>query len=568
MEASKKRLPIGIEDFEEITTEGYYYVDKTGLIRELLRIGSKVTLLTRPRRFGKSLNMSMLKYFFELDGNKEMFQGLEIMEEAELCEKYMGKFPVISLSLKGIDAGSYETAFAMTAMLVNEEAGRHRYLLESERLWPEEKRAFAELLERKMEEAALYGSLALLSRLLEKHHGRKVVILMDEYDVPLAKAHAKGYYEEMILLIRNLFHQAFKTNHSLQFGVLTGCMRISKESIFTGLNNLNILSITDVDCGGYFGFTDQEVKELLGYYGLSGRYGAVKEWYDGYRFGDTEVYCPWDVICCCRKFSAEPDVAPENYWANSSGNDAVRRFLEEAKNSGTLKREIERLIAGELVAREVHQDLTYPDMYNSIDNIWSVLLTTGYLTQRGKGKGRSYHLAIPNLEVREIFTRQIMDMFQAEARQERETLNAFCHALQEGSPEGVQRKFRKYLKKTVSIRDTFVKRQLKENFYHGMLLGLLGFKDSWVVSSNKEAGEGYADILVEINEDEPAGIVIEVKYAGDGNLDAACAEALEQIERRQYGDVFCDEIEKVFKYGIVCYRDKCKVLLAEGLLVP
>lgn len=565
MDTCRKKLPIGIENFEKLRKNGFYYVDKTGLIRELLQNPAEVTLFTRPRRFGKSLNISMMKCFFELDGDKGIFDGLEIMQEKELCEEYMGKFPVISLSLKDIDAESYETAFAMAETLVMEEAGRHRYLLDSEHLAEDEKQAFLKLLERNMDNAALCGSLKLMSRLLEKHHGQKAIILIDEYDVPLARAHTQGYYNELIVLIRSFFHQALKTNGSLQLAVLIGCMRISKESIFTGLNNLNVLSIADVDFGEYFGFTDVEVRELLDYFGLPEKYGVVREWYDGYRFGDVDVYCPWDVICCCRKFRSEPDVQPENYWANSSGNDVVRRFIREAGNRGTMKREIESLIAGELVNKEIHQEITYPDMYSSPDNIWSVLFTTGYLTQRGRGEGRSFQLAIPNLEVREIFTRQIMEMFKEDAKQDGEALDALCHALQDGNAGESQRQLRKYLKKTISIRDTFARKELKENFYHGMLLGLLAFKGNWVVSSNREAGEGYADILVEVDDDEePLGIVIEVKYARDGNMDAACQAALRQIEERQYGAVFYDEdIEKVLRYGIAFYRDKCRVMLAE-----
>ncbi|MDE7311247.1 MAG: ATP-binding protein [Eubacterium sp.] len=560
---SIKKLPIGIEDFEKFRKDGFYYVDKTGLIRELLQNPAEVTLFTRPRRFGKSLNMSMMKYFFALGADRELFEGLEIMQEQELCEAYMGKFPVISLSLKDIDAESFETAFQMAAMLVNREAGNHYYLLESDKLTQNEKQAFSELLDRKMDKAVFCGSLELLSRLLWKHHGRKVVILMDEYDVPLARAHAQGYYDEMIVLIRSFFHQAFKTNTSLQFAVLTGCMRISKESIFTGLNNLNMLTIADVRLDECFGFTDEEVRRLLDDFGMSDKYGAVKEWYDGYRFGDVEVYCPWDVINYCALLRSDANARPENYWANSSGNDVVRRFIREAGGSSSIKREIERLIAGELVTKEIHQEITYRDMYSSIDKIWSVLFATGYLTQRGRGEGRSFRLAIPNLEVREIFTSQIMELFKEDARQDGKALDALCQALADGDTMEVQRQLRKYLKKTVSIRDTFARRELKENFYHGMLLGLLAFKGSWAVSSNREAGEGYADILVEVDDDEePMGIVIEVKYARDGNLDAVCQDALAQIQNRQYADAFYDEeIQKVYKYGIACYKDKCRVML-------
>lgn len=564
MDTTQKKLPIGIENFEKLRKNGFYYVDKTGLIRELLQNPAEVTLFTRPRRFGKSLNMSMLKYFFGLDEDKELFKGLEIMEEQGLCEEYMGKFPVIALSMKDIDAESFETAFAMAVRLVNEEAGRHSYLLDSGKIAQHEKQEFSELLNRNMDKAVLCGSLKLISRLLEKHHGKKVVILIDEYDVPLARAHAKGYYDEMIVLIRSLFHQALKTNNSLQMAVLTGCMRISKESIFTGLNNLNVLTIADVRLDECFGFTDKDVKSLLEYYGLLGKYHVVKEWYDGYRFGDVDVYCPWDVVNYCALLRSDPDARPENYWANSSGNDAVRRFLREAGNRGTTKREIESLIAGELVTKEIRQEITYPDMYSSIDNIWSVLFTTGYLTQRGRGEGRTFQLAIPNLEVRELFTTQIMDMFKKDAEQDGEALDVLCHALQDGNAKEAQRQLRNYLKKTISIRDTFARKELKENFYHGMLLGLLAFKGNWVVSSNREAGEGYADILVEVDDDEePMGIVIEVKYARDGNLDAACQQALRQIEKRQYGDVFYNEdIVKVLKYGIACYKDKCRIMLS------
>ena len=564
MDTAKRKLPIGIEDFEKLRKNGFYYADKTGLICELLQNPAEVTLFTRPRRFGKSLNMSMLKYFFGTEGDKEIFQGLKIMEEPELCKEYMGKFPVISLSLKDIDAESYETAFAMAARLVNREAGNHYYLLDSEKLTWNEKQAFSELLEKRMEKPVFCGSLELMSRLLEKHHGQKVIILIDEYDVPLEKAYTQGYYDEMAILIRSLFHQALKTSSSLQMAVLTGCMRISRESIFTGLNNLNVLTVADVRLGGCFGFTDEEVRKLLDYYSLSDKYGVVKEWYDGYQFGDEEVYCPWDVINYCALLRSDPNARPENYWANSSGNDVVRRFIREAGDKRTAKCQIERLVAGELVTKEIHQEITYPDMYSSIDNIWSMLFATGYLTQRGRGEGRSFHLAIPNLEVREIFTTQIMDMFKKDAKQDGKALDALCHALQEGNGKEAQRLLQERLKKTISIRDTFARRELKENFYHGMLLGLLAFKGDWNVSSNQEAGVGYADILVEIDGETPTGIVIEVKYARDGNLDGACQEALRQIEKKQYGDAFYyEDFEKVLKIGIAFYKDKCRVAVSD-----
>lgn len=567
VDRSKKKLPIGIEDFEKLRKNGYYYVDKTGLICELLQNQAEVTLFTRPRRFGKSLNMSMLRHFFALGSDRELFAGLEIMQEEELCGAYMGKFPVLSFSLKDIDAESFDTAFAMAAMMVNREAGNHYYLCESEKLTQNEKQAFLELLDRKMDKAVFCGSLELLSRLLQKHYGQKAVILIDEYDVPLAKAHAQGYYHKMASLLRVFFQQGLKTNTCLQFAVLTGCMRVSKESIFTGLNNIHVLTIADVRLDECFGFTDQEVMELLGYYGMSEKYHVVKEWYDGYRFGDVEVYCPWDVVNYCALLCSDADALPENYWANSSGNDVVRHFLRKAGESSSIKREIERLIAGELVTKEIHQEITWRDMYSSIDKIWSVLFMTGYLTQRGRGEGRSLRLAIPNLEVREIFTTQVMELFKEDAKQDGKSLDALCDAFAKGNAQEVQRQFGKYLKKTISIRDTFARRALKENFYHGMLLGLLAFKGSWTVFSNKEAGEGYADILVEMDDDdEPVGMIIEVKYAHDGSLDAACQAALEQIQNRRYHDAFYHEsVKKVLKYAIACYKDQCRVLLAADL---
>ncbi len=561
MGEKKKRLPIGVEDFEEIWTEGFYYVDKTDFIRDLLRNWGEVNLFTRPRRFGKSLNMSMLRYFFEPGHEQErIFGGLEISKEKELCEKYMGKYPVISVSLKGISAGCYETARSMAVRVINEEADRLRYLLKSDRLEQDEKESFAELLRRDMDDAALYGSLRELTRLLRKHYGQKVILLIDEYDVPLAKAFDNNYYDQMILLIRNMFEHALKTNGNLQFAVLTGCMRISKESIFTGLNNLKVLSVADAAFSRYFGFTDQEVRELLDYYGLSHKYDTIREWYDGYQFGDTEVYCPWDVICYCDKLRTEEDAWPQNYWSNTSGNDSVRRFIREA-DSGTTKREIEKLVAGEVIEKEIHQELTYRDMYDSIDHIWSVLYMTGYLTRRGKMREDRVPLAIPNVEIRKIFTEQIMTLFKENVKKDGSALEAFCRALEEGDATEVEKRFGEYLRRTISIRDTFVKREMKENFYHGILLGLAGFKDSWIVSSNRESGDGYSDILIE-TEDGETGIIIEVKYSHDGNLEKCCQEALEQIGRNRYEAELREEgTEHILKYGIACYKKRCKVVL-------
>ena len=562
MTMKKKKLPIGIENFEELQKEEFYYVDKTNLIRDLLMQWSKVNLFTRPRRFGKSLNMSMLKYFFEPGGDKEIFKKLAISGETEICEKYMGKFPVVSISLKGINGESYEKACAMAVQVIQSEARRFQYLLESERLTAYEKKVFASLLQADMGEDLLCSSLKIMSELLEKHHGCKVILLIDEYDVPLAKAFERGYYDQMVIFIRNMFEYALKTNDSLKFAVLTGCMRISKESIFTGLNNIKVLSVADVQFDEYFGFTDQEVKDMLDYYGFSDRYDEVKEWYDGYQFGNVGVYCPWDVINYCDTLKADPDAQPRNYWLNTSSNEAVRRFIRESDHAAT-RREIENLVAGEAITKEIHQELTYKDMYDSIDNLWSVLFTTGYLTQRGKPDGDDFRLVITNVEIRKIFTSQIMELFKESVPKNGEALRNFCQALRNGDAKSVERLLGEYLRKTISIRDTFVKSQMKENFYHGILIGILGFADTWSVSSNKEFGDGYSDILVETDDGE-TGIILELKYAEDGKLDESCREALRQINLRRYEEELLDEgVEHILKYGIAFYKKRCRVMLAD-----
>ncbi|MCI9271458.1 MAG: AAA family ATPase [Dorea sp.] len=563
MEMRKKKLPIGIENFEDIRKEDFYYVDKTGFIAELLHNWGAVNLFTRPRRFGKTLNMSMLEHFFSLNGDKSIFNGLEILKETTLCEEYMGKYPVISISLKGIDALNFETAFRMAARAVRRSASKVQYLLESDALSESDKMEYKSLLDSKMDESTFCDSLRTLSEMLEKHHHTKVILLIDEYDVPLAKTHANGYYDQMISLIRSLLGEALKTNSSLKLAVLTGCLRISKESIFTGLNNLKVLTIADERFAEYFGFTDKEVRELLKYYDVMDYYDAVKRWYDGYQFGNVEVYCPWDVLNHCDRIRSEPHVQPENYWINTSSNDAVKRFIQESSNA-TTKREIECLIAGEVITKEIHQELTFPEIYQTTSNIWSLLFTTGYLTQRGKAEGRQMKLAIPNLEIRDIFETQIMEFFKENVKEDGETLGRFCTALQKGDSENVEKIFTEYLRRTISIRDTAVRIDMKENFYHGVLLGILGVKNRWGISSNREMGEGYEDILVEPDAGD-MGIIIEIKYAHDGNLDRACKEALKQIEYTRYEDDLADDgVENILKYGIACYKKRCKVMLAEN----
>ena len=561
MAVGKKKLPIGIENFKELQTEDFYYIDKTYFIRDFLAGWAKVNLFTRPRRFGKSLNMSMLKCFFELGTDRNIFKDLNISKETAVCEAYMGKFPVIFLSLKGINADTYESALEMAVQNIRGEARRFQYLLDSDRLTSYDKEAFTELLQEHMTEGTLCSSLKILSELLEKHHDRQVILLIDEYDVPLAKAFERGYYDRMVLFLRNMFEHALKTNDSLKFSVLTGCMRISKESIFTGLNNLKVLSIAEVQFDEAFGFTDQEVREMLEYYGLSEHYEEIREWYDGYQFGNVEVYCPWDVINYCDALRADQDAQPKNYWSNTSSNEAVRRFIQES-DKAAVRREIERLVAGEIITKEIHQELTYKDMYASLDNLWSVLFTTGYLTQRGKPEGNRFQLAIPNMEIRNIFTAQIMDFFKENVPKNGDALREFCEALKTGNAKSVEKILSEYLRRTVSIRDTFVKKPMKENFYHGFLLGILGFGDSWSVSSNRESGDGYSDILVETDDGE-TGIVLELKYAEDGNLDAACKKALKQIEQKRYGEELEEEgILHILKYGIAFYKKRCRVVFA------
>ena len=566
MDFAVKRLPIGIEFFDEMIKNQYYYVDKTGMISELLRSGGKVTLFTRPRRFGKSLNMSMLKNFFSLQGDKRIFNELQISRDKQVCEEYMGKFPVISISLKSVDGFAYRNAYEMLCATIGNEAMKFQYLMDSTKLTDREKEQYGLLIKGgdripfEMDEVTLTGSLKTLSLLLEKHHGKQTVLLIDEYDVPLSKASEHGYYKEMAMLIRKLFEQVLKTNESLKLAVLTGCMRISKESIFTGLNNFEVLSVADVRFDEYFGFTDQEVRKLLEYYHLSDKYQQVKEWYDGYQFGNVEVYCPWDVMNYCVTLLADTNAEPQNYWINTSSNEAVRRFIRESDNSGTIRREIEGLVAGECIIKELHQELTYEDMYQTIDNIWSVLFTTGYLTQRGRSEGNIFRLAIPNREIRNIFTTQIMQLFRENVKKDGELLNRFCEALENGNTESAEKCFGEYLRKTISIRDTSVRKEMKENFYHGILLGILGIKENWIVRSNRESGEGYSDILIE-TDDTAMGIVIEMKYAEDGNLQKAAEKALKQIESKQYEEALYDEgIEQILRYGIACYKKRCKIL--------
>ena len=564
----KKKLPIGIENFGEFSSEDFYYVDKTLFIKELLQNWGKVNLFTRPRRFGKSLNMSMLKCFFEIGNDPALFEGLKISQEKELCEKYMGKFPVISISLKSVDGRNFESASIALRTLIGNEARRFDILRNSTNLSNDEKNTYAQLTESGSEQGGFYAmtegmaaaSLQTLSRLLKKHYGQKVILLIDEYDVPLDKAFQAGYYDEMVSLIRNLLGNALKTNDSLYFAVLTGCLRISKESIFTGLNNLKVHTISDVRYDKYFGFSNGDVDEMLEFYGLSSYKDVIRDWYDGYRFGDKDVYCPWDVINYCDELLADPSAPPKNYWANTSGNDLIRRMLKNANL--TTKSEIEELLNGGKVTKRMKQELTYREIDDSVENVWSVLYATGYLTGMHVDQEDAdiFRLWIPNGEIRKLFYELVQDWFREVTRSDTSRISRFCAAFLAGDTDTIQEMLGDYLWDSISVRDTAVRRNMKENFYHGMLLGILQNRDSWQVKSNAETGEGYSDISIQTP--ERVGIVIELKYADDGNLEKACREALEQIEEKKYAQgLKRRSMKKIIKYGIAFYEKECMVVM-------
>ena len=553
------KLPVGIENFEDIRRSGFYYIDKTMLIEQTLNNWSKVTLFTRPRRFGKTLGMSMLRSFFEIGTDKSLFDGLYISQNKSLCAEHMGKYPVIFLTLKGVEGLTFAKAKSMLSEIIKDEADRHYILNSSETLTSVDRESFMKILTGNEEN--IENSLKTLSRLLYKHYGQKVVILIDEYDVPLDKAYQNGYYHEMVSLIRGLFGQALKTNDYLQFAILTGCLRISKESIFTGLNNFKVLSIMDARFDEQFGFTDSEVEELLAAYNLDSHFTEIKEWYDGYHFGNADVYCPWDVINYVDLLRFEPTAKPQDFWSNSSGNALVRSFIDKADVQ--TKDEIERLIAGECIEKEISQELTYDEIDKSIANLWSVLFTTGYLTKQGVTDDGKVRLSIPNREIKNLFIKKIREWFSDTTANDGKTLEQFCNAFVDKDTEKIEELFGDYLWNTISIRDTAVAKDKKENFYHGILLGLLGYKASWLIRSNTESGTGYSDILVEVPNNR-TGIVIELKYAENGDMDAACDEALKQIEEKSYVDKLKqDGMRNFIKYGIACFKKDCKVVVSE-----
>lgn len=551
------KLPVGIDDFKKIREAGFYYVDKTKLIEQLLQSWGEVTLFTRPRRFGKTLNMSMLKSFFEIGAEKSLFQGLYISEKEKLCAEYMGKYPVIFLSLKGVEGLHFADAQKMLMTIINNEVRRHYYLKTSDKLTVEDRKQFEKMLLN--EDVNLVDSLRLLSQLLYLHYDQKVVILIDEYDVPLDKAFKNGYYQEMVSLIRGLFGQALKTNEFLQFAVLTGCLRVSKESIFTGLNNFEINSIVDIEHEEGFGFTDAEVMQMLKYYHCTNRYSDIKEWYDGYHFGNADIYCPWDVINFVKKLLTDSNAKPSAFWINSSGNDLVKLFVDKADQS--TKDEIERLVAGESVTKRIRLDLTYDEIENSIDNVWSVLFTTGYLTNIGNPESGVYELVIPNREVHEVFVLQIQEWFQRSVAKE-ESMPEFSKTILEADAEGLQKQLNVIMSRMISVLDTKAREEQKENFYHGLLLGLLrGSNPDWLIKSNRESGDGYSDILIE-PENPDAGIIIEVKHAASiSGLDKACENAMAQIKNRRYDEALRENGRcEILAYGIAFHKKRCRVV--------
>ena len=555
-------IPVGVSDFTEIRQNGYYYIDKSGLIKDILETTStKVTLITRPRRFGKTLAMSMLDAFFDIrKESKKLFEGLEISKHQDLCAKWMNRYPTVFVSFRQVEGLDFAGAYDMLTVVIANLFNKHIYLLDSKKATEFQKKSFRQLLSANASVKEVKSSIELLMNMLYDYYDKPVILLIDEYDVPLDKAFQYGYYDQMVSLLRVMFGNALKTNPSLYFAVLTGCLRISKESIFTGLNNLKTLTITNAQFDEYFGFTDKEVKEMLAYYDLEEHYETMKEWYDGYRFGKTDVYCPWDVINFCDDLRADEDAYPQNYWSNTSGNAIVRRLIDKADS--VTKNEVESLIAGDEVIKEIHQELTYSELDQSIENLWSVLFTTGYLTQRGRVDGRKYRLAIPNREIRELFITQIREWFRKSSRKDTGTLEAFCQAFPQKDAVKIEKLLNEYLWNTISIRDTSG-REKKENFYHGMILGLLRYKENWLVKSNAESGEGYSDILIEVPESR-TGIVVEIKYAEDAAFDSACNKAIQQIEEKHYeAALLGDGMENVVKYGIACYKKRCKVLLAE-----
>ena len=547
-----KPLPIGVDDFKTLIDNEYYFIDKTLLIKELLDTRSVVSLILRPRRFGNTLNLSMLRYFFERaeEDNSYLFKGLKIMNESQKYLEHMGKYPVISISLKSTKQPNFDMAYAKLVESISKEFNRHRELLNSKALLGYERDTFKRIMEGKGNASDYNTSLKFLSECLKKHYNKKVIILIDEYDVPLENAFFEGFYKEMVDFIRSLFESALKSNEALEFAVVTGCLRISKESIFTGLNNLKVCSILDENYREFFGFTEADVINICKDCDVTEKYPDIKDWYDGYCFGGIEVYNPWSLMNYIDDLRLDKNKVPLSYWANTSSNSIVRTLIERADK--TTKSEIESLMKGESVVKEIHPDVTYDDLYTTSDSLWNMLLLTGYLKATAYNN-ETMHLEIPNKEVRYIFKNKILGWFKDNVT--KKDLTALYNSLINGNVEVLEKEIRSLLVNTISFYDSY------ENFYHGFMAGILLNMKDYTVKSNRESGDGRGDIFI-TNPEEDTAIIIELKVADKfKDLESKCKEALKQIDSKHYDTELIEEgYEKIIKYGISFFKKKCRVL--------
>jgi len=555
-----KPLPIGIDNFEMLITRGYYFIDKTLLIKDLIDNKAAVNLFTRPRRFGKTLNMSMLQYFFEntTKDNSYLFEGLNIMNTGGKYTSHMGQYPVINLSLKSAKQPTFELAYISIRRRIAEEYKRHEYILEHKEL-KHEKERYLKILKEQGEEGDYIDSLYFLSECLEKYHNKKVIILIDEYDVPLENAFFEGFYDRMIKFIRSLFESALKTNSSLEFSVITGCLRISKESIFTGLNNLNIISILNDRYAEYFGFSDDEVKELTKYYNMEEKYQLIKEWYNGYIFGHINVYNPWSVIKFIFDLLANINVFPSSYWANTSSNSIVKSLIEKADDE--TKAEIETLIEGKTIEKSIHEDITYDEVYDNMDNLYNFMFFTGYfkkINERIEDDTRYLELAIPNKEIKYIFREKVLKWFNAKIKAA--DLSKVYTSVLKGDVEVFQTEINRLLRKTISFNDAY------ENFYHGFVVGVLSGIDGYIVKANREAGDGRSDIYIRPLSIFQRAVIIEIKVCDKPKeLFTKCDKALEQIEKMKYEEELNEEgYEDIIKYGMAFYRKDCLIKVKDA----
>lgn len=560
-----KPLPIGVDNFEEIIEKQYYYVDKTLFIKELLDMRGKVNLFTRPRRFGKTLNLSMLQCFFEMNSYNadQLFKGLAIMETGEEYTKYMSQYPVISLSLKSMKQGSFELSYIQMKKMIAEEFRRLDFVLELDKLTKAEKDRFQAIRDVNGDDADYLDALRFLSACMMKCTGKKIILLIDEYDVPLENAYFGGFYNEMIPLIRSLFESALKTNENLEFAVITGCLRISKESIFTGLNNLKIISITNPTYAEHFGFTQKEVEDMLAFYERSTYIVTVKSWYDGYFFGDTEVYNPWSVINYVEQIWAQEGALPQPYWSNTSSNSIVRTLIESADIR--VKQEVEALIQGDSIEKAIHEDITYDDMEpnKSQENLWNFLFFTGYLKKTGERMAanvRYISMSIPNEEVRYIYKNTVLSWFEQKVR--KRDFSQFYKNIVQGNVTEFEETVAQMLREGISFYDT------KESFYHGFMMGLLNGMEDYYAYSNREAGDGRYDICLKSMEVKNPVVILELKIAASyADMEDKSRRAIEQIEMKHYEeDLVRDGYENVLCYGIAFYKKNCKIALSEKLI--